>query len=85
MNREVHPEFCDRAGALLLKHRIETIWRARGFEVVIELIFVGFAISLRRAGRYDLRSNMFNGMPTTGAQRSVSPAPQPRRAPLASA
>lgn len=55
-------EFTDRQGAELLKARIESYWRERGYDVQITLVQAAFTAALR-ASRYDLRSEMTNGLP----------------------
>ncbi len=55
-------DFCDRAGALELKAKIEAYWADRGAEVHVELKDVGFIPSMRSA-RTDVRSDMINGLP----------------------
>lgn len=55
-------EFTDRHGAELLKARIESYWRERGYDVQITLVQAAFTPALR-ASRYDLRSEMTNGLP----------------------
>ena len=60
-------DFCSREGALALKAKIEAYWRERGQQVMIALHNVGFHPAIR-AARYDVRSDMVNGMPRPGAQ-----------------
>lgn len=55
-------DFCSRDGALALKAKIEAYWRERGQHVMIALHNVGFHPAIR-AARYDVRSDMINGMP----------------------
>lgn len=64
-------DFCSRDGALALKAKIEAYWRERGQHVMIALQNVGFHPAIR-AARFDVRSDMVNGMPrTTGARKSA--------------
>ena len=56
------PDYTDRAGAERLKARIEAYWRERGSEVQIVLVPAGFTAALR-AARYDVRSELLNGLP----------------------
>ena len=56
------PDVGDKAGALLLKQRIEDYWRALGCEVCVPLRHSGFLWD-RDTPRYDLRSDMVNGWP----------------------
>lgn len=62
------PDFCSREGALALKAKIEAYWRERGQNVMIALHNVGFHPAIR-AARYDVRSDMINGMPRTAAPK----------------
>lgn len=54
--------YCDKAGAMLLKLRIEAYWRERGEIVTVYLRDAGFFPSMRSA-RVDVRSDMIGGMP----------------------
>jgi len=56
------PDFCSRTGAHALKEKIEAYWRERGHAVVVALHNVGFHPAIR-AARFDVRSDMVNGMP----------------------
>ena len=55
-------DFCSREGAAALKAKIEAYWRERGLDVMLSLHNVGFHPAIR-AARYDVRSDMINGMP----------------------
>lgn len=66
------PDYCSRDGAMALKDKIEAYWRERGMHVMIALHNVGFHPAIR-AARYDVRSDMVNGMPRT---TTVSRKPQ---------
>lgn len=55
-------DFCSKEGALALKEKIEAYWRARGQNVMLSLHNVGFHPAIR-AARFDVRSDMVNGMP----------------------
>jgi hypothetical protein len=55
-------DYCSRDGAVALKEKIEAYWRERGQDVMIALHNVGFHPAIR-AARYDVRSDMVNGMP----------------------
>lgn len=61
-------DFCSRNGAMALKAKIEAYWRERGHTVFVALHNVGFHPAIR-AARFDVRSDMINGMP-----RSVTSA-----------
>lgn len=55
-------DYTDRAGAEKLKARIESYWRERGSDVQVILVPAAFTAALR-AARYDVRSEMLNGLP----------------------
>jgi len=65
-------DHCSREGAQDLKQKIEAYWRERGFSVMVLLHNVGFHPAIR-AARYDVRSDMINGMP----RRPKAAAPPP--------
>jgi hypothetical protein len=67
-------DFCSRDGAHALKAKIEAYWRDRGHTVMVALHNVGFHPAIR-AARYDVRSDMVNGLPRGAAQRKRAPAP----------
>lgn len=69
------PDFCSREGALALKEKIEAYWRERGQHVMVSLQNVGFHPAIR-AARYDLRTDMVNGLPR-GASRSIHAVAEP--------
>ena len=58
------PDYCGREGALELKKKIEAYWADRGQDVTVLLHNVGFHPAIR-AARFDLRSDLVNGMPRT--------------------
>jgi hypothetical protein len=68
-------DFCSRAGAHALKSKIEAYWRERGHTVMIALHNVGFHPAIR-AARFDVRSDMVNGMPRSAlpGKRATPPA-----------
>ena len=70
------PDYCSREGALALKEKIESYWRARGREVAVSLQNVGFHPAIR-AARYDLRTDMVNGFPrqTLSAEKQGQTSP----------
>jgi hypothetical protein len=77
-NREP-PDFCSREGAVALKEKIEAYWRERGHHVMVSLQNVGFHPAIR-AARYDLRTDMVNGLPRAASKaapplRAVEPEP----------
>lgn len=55
-------DFCDRDGAYKLKAKIESYWAERGHEVQVDILPGPFNIALRSA-RFDVRSNLRNGLP----------------------
>ena len=55
-------DYCSRDGAVALKEKIEAYWRARGQDVMLSLHNVGFHPAIR-AARFDVRSDMVNGLP----------------------
>jgi hypothetical protein len=61
-NRSGGSDFCSRDGAQSLKAKIEAYWAERGHKVQIMLHNVGFHPAIR-AARFDVRSDMVNGMP----------------------
>lgn len=61
-------DFCSREGAAALKEKIEAYWRERGQHVMIALHNVGFHPAIR-AARYDVRSDMVNGLPRAKAKK----------------
>lgn len=65
-------DHCSREGATELKKKIEAYWRDRGFDVMVVLHNVGFHAAIR-AARYDVRSDMVNGLPR---RRPAAAAPQ---------
>jgi hypothetical protein len=64
-------DYCSRDGAQALKDKIEAYWRERGQNVMVALHNVGFHPAIR-AARFDVRSDMVNGMPRV---RGAKPAP----------
>lgn len=68
-------DFCSRSGANELKDKIEAYWAARGQKVQVMLHNVGFHPAIR-AARFDVRSDMVNGMPRVAgaAKRPAKPS-----------
>ena len=56
------PEYCDVAGAMKLKEKIESYWSERGHTVFVKIEKKGYVGTMRGA-RFDIRSDLFNGMP----------------------
>jgi hypothetical protein len=67
-------DYCSRDGAINLKEKIEAYWRERGQTVMIALHNVGFHPAIR-AARYDVRSDMVNGMPRVRNGNAPASAP----------
>ncbi|WP_239590841.1 hypothetical protein [Vitreimonas flagellata] len=65
-------DYCSREGAVALKAKIEAYWRERGQDVMIALHNVGFHPAIR-AARYDVRSDMVNGMPRKRSAGAAAP------------
>lgn len=55
-------EYTDFRGAQRLKDEIEAVWAKRGFSVEVQIVNAGFNPACR-AARYDVRSDMKNGLP----------------------
>ena len=56
------PNYCSPKGAEALKERIEEYWRERGYHVRVQIMKAGFAMAAR-GSRYDIRSDLLNGIP----------------------
>lgn len=67
-------DFCSRDGANALKAKIEAYWRERGASVQVMLHNVGFHPAIR-AARFDVRSDMVNGMPRNASAKGRPAAP----------
>jgi hypothetical protein len=52
---------------MALKEKIEAYWRERGQHVMVSLQNVGFHPAIR-AARYDLRTDMVNGLPRSASK-----------------
>lgn len=68
-------DFCTREGAQALKDKIEAYWRDRGHAVMVSLENVGFHPAIR-AARYEVRSDMVNGMPRSAIDSAKRPSSQ---------
>lgn len=55
-------DYCSNEGASRLQSMIRDYWRKQGYDVNVELIHQGF-VSTMRSSRFDIRSNLVNGMP----------------------
>ncbi|WP_041534975.1 hypothetical protein [Parvularcula bermudensis] len=55
-------DFCSNDGASRLQALIQDYWRKKGYDVHVELVHQGF-VSTMRSSRFDIRSDMVNGMP----------------------
>ena len=58
-------DYCSSDGANRLTAVINEYWRKKGFDVNVELVHQGF-VSTMRSSRFDVRSDMVNGMPRRG-------------------
>ncbi len=67
-------DFCTREGAQALKDKIEAYWRERGHAVMVSLENVGFHPAIR-AARYEVRSDMVNGMPRSAISAAKKTEP----------
>ena len=56
------PNYCSPKGAEALKEKIEDYWRERGYHVRVQIMKAGFAMAAR-GSRYDIRSDLLNGIP----------------------
>lgn len=65
-------DFCSRSGAQELKAKIEAYWAERGQKVQVMLHNVGFHPAIR-AARFDVRSDMINGMPRAPSAKRAAP------------
>ncbi|MEZ6023931.1 MAG: hypothetical protein R3C16_11080 [Hyphomonadaceae bacterium] len=61
-------DYTKKEGAQRLKETIEAYWRERGFDVQVMLAQGPFTIELR-AARYDVRSDLINGMPRAALEK----------------
>ncbi|MGE0740478.1 MAG: hypothetical protein AB7O98_03985 [Hyphomonadaceae bacterium] len=66
-------DYCSRDGALALKLKIEAYWRERGHDVMVALHNVGFHPAIR-AARFDVRSDMVNGLPRLNGKPAAAHA-----------
>lgn len=55
-------DFCSNDGAARLSSLIREYWKRQGYDVDVKLVQEGF-VSTMRSSRYDVRSDMVNGMP----------------------
>ena len=51
-----------KEGAEAIKKRLEEKWPADVYDLEVKIINVGFHVKMREA-RYDVRTNMINGLP----------------------
>ncbi len=59
---EPQQDYTTRDGAQALAARIAEYWRDRGYEVMLQIEDVGFHPAIR-AARYEIRSDLINGLP----------------------
>lgn len=72
-------DYCSEDGARRIKKALIAYWAARGHDVTVEIERAGFDSAMRSA-RFDVRSNMVNGLPreTEDAPRETYvPKPHP--------
>lgn len=75
-----HIDYTNESGAAVIKANIEEFWRARGYDVQVMLVPGPFSNALR-ASRFDLRSDLVNGLPRGALERELkAPAEQPAAA-----
>lgn len=55
-------DWCSRQGAEALRDAITHYWAQRGYAISAHVVDSGFDMATR-AGRYDVRSDMRNGLP----------------------
>lgn len=55
-------DYCSNEGAVRLQAMIREYWKKQGFDVEVKLVQEGF-VSTMRSSRFDVRSDMVNGMP----------------------
>jgi hypothetical protein len=55
-------DYCSNSGAGHLSQKIADFWQKRGFDVDVKLVHEAFVPTMR-SSRFDIRSNMVNGMP----------------------
>ncbi|MEM0928883.1 MAG: hypothetical protein AAGI89_06285 [Pseudomonadota bacterium] len=55
-------DYCTNEGASRLQSLIREYWKKQGYDVDVKLVQEGF-VSTMRSSRFDVRSDMVNGMP----------------------
>lgn len=55
-------DWCDEAGARRIGAALVSYWAARGMHVSVQYVEQPFTPAMR-SGRYDVRSDMVNGLP----------------------
>ena len=70
-------DYTSGSGASVIKAMIEEFWRRHGFDVQVILVPGPFSPALR-ASRFDVRSDLVNGMPRGAALPLSSGAPNPK-------
>ena len=66
---EPQQDFTTKEGAKALAARIAEYWRDRGHRVMLQIEDVAFHPAVR-AVRYEIRSDLINGMPRSAHMRS---------------
>ncbi len=69
-------DYCTRDGADSLRRKIEAYWKERGSDVMVTLHNVGFHPAIR-AARYEIRSDLVNGLPRGRAKRAANSNDEP--------
>ena len=64
-------DYCTREGADSLRRKIEAYWKERGSDVLVTLHNAGFHAAIR-AARYEIRSDLVNGLPRNRAKRPAN-------------
>lgn len=55
-------DYCSKEGAAALRRRIERYWAKQNYQVRTKSLYGDFT-STMRSGRYDVRSDMVDGLP----------------------
>ena len=69
-------DYCTREGADSLRRKIESYWKERGCDVIVTLHNAGFHAAIR-AARYEIRSDLVNGLPRSRVKRAANSNDEP--------
>ncbi len=69
-------DYCTRDGADSLRRKIEAYWGERGCDVMVTLHNAGFHAAIR-AARYEIRSDLVNGLPRSRVKRAANSNDEP--------